>query len=65
MFNEWLAGNGAEVEAMIFRSPQGWCPDQYIFRFRFGEGGWSSANILPWGMETFARAADIIGDAKP
>ncbi|MGE0238398.1 MAG: hypothetical protein AB7F09_20000 [Parvibaculaceae bacterium] len=65
MFGRWLTDNGAQVEAMIFRSPQGWCADQYIFRFRIGAGDWSGANILPWDMETFARAAEIIGEAKP
>ena len=64
MFRKWLAGNGAEVEAMIFRSPQHWCADQYVFRFRFGTGGWSQAQFVPWGMDTFARAAEIIEEAR-
>jgi hypothetical protein len=64
MFKKWLADNGAEVEAMVFRSPQYWCPDQYIFRFRLHDGEWSGAHTVPWGMETFARAAEIIGEAK-
>jgi hypothetical protein len=65
MFNEWLARRGAEIEAMILRSPQAWWSDQYVFRFRFGEGRWSDAHILPWGMDTFVRATDIIEEAMP
>lgn len=64
MFKKWLADNDAEIDAMIFRSPQPWCPDQYIFRFRFGDADWSGATMVPWGMDSFSRAAEIIGDAK-
>ena len=64
MFKQWLADKDAEIEAMIFRSPQPWCPDQYIFRFKFGDGDWSGANMVSWGMDTFAKAAEIIRDAK-
>jgi hypothetical protein len=64
MFQRFLADNNAEVEAMIFRSPQYWCPDQFIFRFRFGTGDWSDTRIVPWGMATFARASEIIEGAK-
>jgi hypothetical protein len=65
MFKKWLADNGADIEAMIFRSPQHWCPDQYIFRFRFGTGDWSDARLVPWDMATFAKVALIIEEAKP
>jgi hypothetical protein len=64
MFHKWLADNDAEIEAMIFRSPQPWCPDQYIFRFKIGGDDWSEAHLVPWGMDTFARAAEIIGEAN-
>lgn len=64
MFKKWLADNGAEVDAMIFRSPAKWCLDQYIFRFRFGDGEWSGPHFAPWGMDTFARARDVIEEAK-
>ena len=65
MFDQWLADSGVEIEAMIFRSPQDWCPDHYIFRFRSRDAAWSGAHMVPWGMDTFARAADIIREAKP
>lgn len=76
MFVQWLADHGAELEAMIFRSPNDWCPDQYIFRFRLNEratsgssdlvihGAWSSAHIIPWGIGTFARVTEIITEAR-
>jgi hypothetical protein len=63
MFRKWLADRGAEVDAMIFRSPQHWCADQYIFRYRLDGGEWSAARFVPWGMDTFARAVEIIEEA--
>jgi hypothetical protein len=65
MFRKWLADEGAELEAMIFRSPQPWCADQYIFRYRLAGGEWSAAHIVPWGMDSFSQAARIIEGTKP
>ena len=65
MFKDWLAANGIELEAIIFRSPRDWCADQYIFRFKVGDDDWSGPHILPWGIDTLVNAQEIIGKAKP
>lgn len=65
MFLDWLAANGVELDAMIFRSPKDWCPNQYIFRFRYAGAEWSSHQVLTWGMDTFVLARNIIEGARP
>lgn len=65
LFLEWLAANSIEIEAFTFRAGRDWCPDQYIFRFRRADGDWSGPNILPWGISTFVKAQEIIGEVAP
>lgn len=65
MFFDWLKGQGVELDAMIFTSPKDWCPDLYIFRFRYSGSDWSSHQTLTWGMDTFVLARNLIDGARP
>lgn len=65
MFLDWLAANSVEIEAFTFRASRDWCPDQYFFRFKHVGGDWSGPQVLPWDMDTFVRARDLIEEAKP
>jgi hypothetical protein len=63
MFIEWLRDHNIDLDAMVFHPQAEWCPPQYIFRFRPSGGEWSGPHFLVWGMDTFVRASEIIGEA--
>lgn len=65
LFLDWLHDNGVDLDAIVFRAPRDWCPDQYIFRFRYSGHEWSGPHLLDWGMDTFVRARNIIEEAAP